>query len=135
MNHHCHGELFTVNGTRQYRCFADSSNLSSAVSNGDQCPSCGRTIVAVIADAETVTAALEHPTDRLPRGRIRMSDENLALMGGLGLFASTTAAVFGHQISAAVLGVIGITLVVCFGWSKRGKSRAKALKDQNRATD
>lgn len=46
MNHNCHGEFFTVNGTRQYRCFADSSIISSAVCNGDLCPSCGRTIVA-----------------------------------------------------------------------------------------
>lgn len=56
MNHNCHGEFFTVNGTRQYRCFADSSIISSAVCNGDLCPSCGRSIVAVSAGAKDTSA-------------------------------------------------------------------------------
>lgn len=45
MNHNCHGEFFTVAGARNYRCFADSSIVSSEVHNGESCPRCGRTIV------------------------------------------------------------------------------------------
>jgi|GEM_PF-2166191 len=52
MNHNCHGEFFTANGVRQYRCSADSSVISSNICNGDQCPSCGRTIVAVTVEAD-----------------------------------------------------------------------------------
>lgn len=44
MNHSCHGEFFTDAGVRKYRCFADSSITAAAVSNGDQCPCCGRKI-------------------------------------------------------------------------------------------
>lgn len=52
MNHNCHGEFFIANEVHQYRCFADSSIISSPVCNGDQCPCCARTIVAVTVEAD-----------------------------------------------------------------------------------
>ncbi|MPQ69307.1 hypothetical protein [Pseudomonas sp. MWU12-2323] len=55
-----------------------------------------------------------------------MIDENLGLVAGLLLFASTTAGLFGHKIGASVLGTIGITFAVRLGWSKRTQSRAQA---------
>lgn len=52
MNHNCHGEFFIADGVRHYRCFADSSVVPGAVCNGDQCPCCARTIVAVTVEAD-----------------------------------------------------------------------------------
>ncbi|WGO96416.1 hypothetical protein QCD61_28375 (plasmid) [Pseudomonas viciae] len=62
MNHNCHGEFFTVSGARQYRCSADSSITSSAVRNGDSCPSCGRTIVAVSEGVQKSTKDTSAPS-------------------------------------------------------------------------
>lgn len=61
MNHNCHGEFFTANETRHYRCFADGSVIPCTACNGDQCPNCGRIIVAVKAGAETAPAV--HASD------------------------------------------------------------------------
>lgn len=57
MNHLCHGEFFTDAGAEHYRCFADSSVISAAVKDGDECPGCGRKIDSVEAKGLTVPRA------------------------------------------------------------------------------
>lgn len=44
MNLDCHGDFFTVNGQRWYRCFVDSA-IVTAVVRGGLCPNCGRRVV------------------------------------------------------------------------------------------
>lgn len=73
MNHNCHGEFFIANGARHYRCFADSSVISSAVCNGDQCPSCDRTIVATSAGADT--AANTSVSERTKRAEKHVNEQ------------------------------------------------------------
>lgn len=55
-----------------------------------------------------------------------MINGHLGLVAGLALLASTTVGLLGHQIIAAVLGVIGIAFAVALGLSKRAKNSAQS---------
>lgn len=44
MNRNCHGDFFTFDDKRWYRCLADSA-IVDAPENGSACPSCEREVV------------------------------------------------------------------------------------------
>lgn len=44
MNHNCHGDFFTLDEKRWYRCLAGSA-VVKAPENGDSCPSCDRPVI------------------------------------------------------------------------------------------
>lgn len=67
MHHKCYGDLFSAEGDQLYRCSYDGA-VSSEISNGDACPSCGRIVDAVDRGALVVTTQVKRYA-MLPDGR------------------------------------------------------------------
>lgn len=66
MNHDCHGDFFTTDIGRHYRCILDGTVITSGTLLDDKCPHCKRMMVASELDrVETrkyVATQFKHPS-------------------------------------------------------------------------
>lgn len=67
MNHKCHGDHFTAEGAKHYRCSYDGA-VGLDVKDGEACPSCGRIVVATDRGVLDVSTQIKRYVT-LPDGR------------------------------------------------------------------